>query len=115
MACDFLHVSFSPDGRTFAVGSGQVLQLWDTIIGEHQATLTGHTNGIFDVVFSSDGETIVTGSSDGTIRLWDAHTGEQKKTFAKGVNWITRVAFSPDGRTLASGSGDGTVLLWRLC
>ena len=77
-------MALSPNGQTFAVGSGQVLQLWDTVIGEHQITLTGHMNGIFDVVFSADGRTIVTGSSDGTVRLWDAHTGEQKKHIRKG-------------------------------
>ena len=44
-------MAFSPDGRTFAV---EILQLWDTIIGEHQATLKGIRMGY--IVFSSDGD-----------------------------------------------------------
>ena len=63
-------VSLSPDGRTFAVGSGQVLQLWDTIIGEHQATLTGHSRRVWQVAFSPDGRILASGSGDGTVLLW---------------------------------------------
>ncbi|RKU17955.1 hypothetical protein C6503_10130, partial [Candidatus Poribacteria bacterium] len=35
------------------------------------ATLTGHTGGVNNVVFSPDGNTVASGSHDGTILLWE--------------------------------------------
>lgn len=64
------------------------------------------------IVFSPDGEVLVSGSYDATIRLWDTATGEQLHTFEGHTYSITSVAVSPDGATIASGSFDGTVILW---
>jgi WD40 repeat protein len=33
-------------------------------------TLSGHTDTVTSVVFSSDGQTLVSGSWDDTVRLW---------------------------------------------
>jgi hypothetical protein len=38
---------------------------------EETARLTGHTSYVFSLAFSPDGETLVSGSGDGTVRLWD--------------------------------------------
>jgi len=35
-------------------------------------TLSGHTDSVTSIVFSTDGDIIVSGSSDDTIKLWDA-------------------------------------------
>ena len=82
----------------------------------HYATLTGHTDGIFNAVtsvaFSPNGLTLASGSSDWTIRLWDVATGHHKKTLAGHTDSLYGVAFSPDGLTLASGSHDATIRLW---
>ena len=66
------------------------------------------------VAFSSDGQTLASGSHDQRIRFWDAQTGEYKSAFPGHTGHIFSVAFSPDGTTLASGSEDGTVRLWEL-
>jgi len=34
-------------------------------------TIYGHTNIVFSVAFSPDGETLASGSRDGTVLLWD--------------------------------------------
>jgi tetratricopeptide (TPR) repeat protein len=38
--------------------------------GEHIRTLTGHTKQVYSVAFSPDGQTIASGSADGTVLLW---------------------------------------------
>ena len=73
---------------------------------------TGHTKRVNSVVFSPDGNTIASGSSDNTVRLWDAKTGTLKDILTGHTLGFNSVAFSPDGNTLASGSWDKTVRLW---
>ena len=52
----------------------KVVHLWYTHTGERLQTFTGHTQNINDVVFSPDGETVASVSSDGTVLLWDIST-----------------------------------------
>ena len=42
--------------------------------GERLQALKGHTAPVVSVDFSPHGETLVSGSRDGTIRLWDTQT-----------------------------------------
>ncbi|MDQ3819923.1 MAG: hypothetical protein M3362_19920 [Acidobacteriota bacterium] len=67
-----------------------------------KATLAGHTKSIVEIVFSPNGETLATGSEDGSVRLWDARTGEEKGALrvADKLKWIG-ISWSPDGREIA--------------
>ena len=77
------------------------------------AALTGHTDRIHAMSFSPDGNTLVTGSYDGTVRLWDVATHRQIGAPLAGHDGeIYSVAFSPDGKVVASGADDGMVRLW---
>ncbi|CAD8177574.1 unnamed protein product [Paramecium pentaurelia] len=71
--------------------------------------LDGHSN---DVCFSSDGNTLASGSDDKSIRLWDVKTGQQKAKLDGHEHYVMSVCFSPDGNTLASGSDDKSIRLW---
>ncbi len=62
---------FSPDGKTLASASGDVIQLWDVATWQALRTLTGHTDTISSLVFSPDGGILISRSRDGTIKLWD--------------------------------------------
>ncbi|MGH3810881.1 MAG: WD40 repeat domain-containing protein [Pseudonocardiaceae bacterium] len=39
-------------------------------------TLTGHTDWVYAVVFSPDGHTLATGSTDQTVRLWETNVDQ---------------------------------------
>jgi WD40 repeat protein len=81
--------------------------------GQHLArTLTGHTNGVYNVAFSPDGRLLATASLDRTARVWDPATGDCLRTLTGHTNTVWAVAFSPDGRLLATASPDMTARVW---
>ena len=40
-------------------------------------TLTGHTDIVFSVAFSRDGNRVVSGSGDNLVKIWDIQTGAE--------------------------------------
>ena len=72
---DYAFVQFrpdSPDSRTLASwGRGETFYLWNAETGELKHEFTGHTRQVNGVSFSSDGTTLASGSSDGTVLVWN--------------------------------------------
>ena len=63
---------FSPDGTTFATVENQRVVLWDVATGGTLKVIrTPHIGQINDLDFSSDGTTLATASSDGTVLFWE--------------------------------------------
>ncbi|MFZ9739306.1 MAG: WD40 repeat domain-containing protein [Prochlorotrichaceae cyanobacterium] len=64
-----------------------------------QKPFRGHSGSVYSVAFSPDGQTIVSGSADGTIRLWDLQGNPIGEPFQGHSHYVRSVAFSPDGQT----------------
>ena len=99
--------------NTIAVGSttGDIIIL-DAITGSQTAVLSGHTQPIHSLTFSSDGKSLVSGSIDRTAKLWDMQTGGVVKTFSGHTSWVRSVSTLADLTKIASGSDDNTICLW---
>jgi WD40 repeat protein len=110
--------ALSNDGRILATGDqghrGVVL-FFDADTLARIGSLRVHTDGIDQLVFSPDGRTIVSSSSDGTVRFWERNAVPELPQVLRGhTGRVTSVAVSADGRTLATGGRDATVRLWDL-
>lgn len=122
-------LAFTRDGHQLVSGAGyteKVAILWDAETGKEIRRFQGHTEGVNDVVVSSDGTAMLSASDDQTVRVWDLKSGRHLRTFKaphEGPDWTTPpmtpwfcVALSPTGHLALSGGGDpGTgknLILW---
>ncbi|OUL26791.1 hypothetical protein BV378_12270 [Nostoc sp. RF31YmG] len=99
----------------------QTIKLWDINLNAPQSSkghihpfriLHGHSNRIFSVAFSPNGQLLASASADRTIKIWSPHTGQCLKTLHGHGSWVWAIAFSPDNHLLASASYDHTVKIW---
>jgi Tol biopolymer transport system component len=119
-------VAFSPNGKTLAIATGPDdfrlrqpgdVKLWDVATETVRTTLRGHSRAATSIVFSPDGQSLISGSADTTVRFWDTSSGREYGMLkghqaAPGFEALA-VALSPDGKWLATASFDRTVKLWK--
>jgi tetratricopeptide (TPR) repeat protein len=82
-----LSLALTPDGRTLAGGGlDRLVRIWDVETGQLRAVLPGHSREVGALVFTPDGQTLVSAASPlkfapmyvtgGEIKLWTARRGE---------------------------------------
>jgi WD40 repeat protein/Flp pilus assembly protein TadD/tRNA A-37 threonylcarbamoyl transferase component Bud32 len=109
--------SFSRDGELAAIACDRFGRhepaafLWDVATGERRLEIT-HGTKVWKVLFSPDGQMLVTAGDDRTVRRWSTSSGKQigRPLYHKGE--VRALALSPDGKTLLAGCTDGTCQLW---
>lgn len=108
--------AISPDARWIASArhGHDVVDLFTRENMRQFATLPAHHSTVEQVLFSPDGQFLVTTSSDRMITVWSCQTwlllyklsGHQSAVFAADISF--------DGRTLATGDSEGSIKLWDL-
>jgi RNA polymerase sigma factor (sigma-70 family) len=108
-------LAFSPDGRSLALGSFHLDQIWDVATGKLVRSVEAHKGKFaFSLSFSPDGKLLASGSWD-LITLVDAAGGKEVgRLEATGMESVNGLAFTPDGKRLLSSSQDGKLRVWDL-
>src|SRR5262249_43222502 len=106
-------VAVSPDGKTYAVASGDnSVHLWEPSNGRVRVLPARHLSRVVALAFSPDGRRLVTGSTDKTARLWETATAKPLGEALTHPGGVWGVAFSADGRTVVTGGRGGGARLW---
>ncbi|KAL0769256.1 hypothetical protein CaCOL14_008564 [Colletotrichum acutatum] len=95
---------------------------WDTRL----QSLTGDESHIYTVIYSPDGQWILSGYANGTVKLWQAESGNLVHTYdgfgeeqpawseSKVRAGVQSVAFSGDSQTFTAASSNGVIKVWDL-
>jgi WD40 repeat protein/DNA-binding SARP family transcriptional activator len=107
-------LALSPDGRSAAVGIDGGIQLVDLPSGEVRTAIGSLSGRPTWLLFSRDGDTVVSTNLDGTVTLWDVGSATPRETLRGHSNTVQQPVFSPDGETLYTVSHDGTAIAWDM-
>jgi WD40 repeat protein len=74
--------------------------------------LTEHTDWVYAIRFSPDGELLATADRAGNLLLWQAANGRPVEPLDGHTGAIHALAYTYDSNLLASSGADGTVMIW---
>jgi WD40 repeat protein len=104
----------SPDGRVrgHLVAGGSQLELRAVADGRLLHTLRPADNTVAAFAFSPNGQSVATGSHDGTVQVWSVPYGTRQLCLRGHQGRVRALAFAPSGAQLVSGGWDGTARVW---
>jgi hypothetical protein len=104
----------SPDGEWLALGSvNKVARILSTCDGSPKASLSGHSESVTSLAWTSDSKLLATGSADATVKIWDVSKDRLVFTLQQVRSTVSALAFSPDSHWLAVGCSTSGRWLWR--
>ncbi len=113
-------LTFSPDGKLLAAGSGEPSRTGDVTLfdpGTGKAVSTWkdrHDDIVMSLDFSPDGKQLASGAADKIVRVTEVASGKQVALLEGHTHYVMGVAFRADGRVLASAGADGVVNSWNM-
>jgi len=112
-------IAISPDEQRIAFSSSNsVVRIWDRATNTYIHTLTGQNGISSSLIFTPDGQTIISSSTTNEqIIFWNVNTGDKLFILGQGhFNGIQALALSSDGLKLASagGSRDSILRIWNV-
>jgi len=117
-------VAWSPKGDCIASAGDNPkkdnpnIYVWNAKTGEIKVCYTGHatkwTGGVLALVWSPDGQSIVSAGEDQTVHLWNPNDGTPMFQYEGHLAPVDTLAWSPDGQKIASGSYDRRVQIWQV-
>ncbi|KAI9253206.1 WD40-repeat-containing domain protein [Sporodiniella umbellata] len=101
-----------PFGGGFLASMGGSMELANGQSGLY-AELIGHTNKVFTVAFSSDGQWLASGGHDKKVMVWSVQEKKRVYSLEGHLGNITCARWSPDNRQwIATASFDKTLRVW---
>ena len=107
-------ISFSPDGRSIIVLSGNNAKIYDLVSMEFVSTSIYHDDIINSAFFSPDGRYVVTASQDYTVQIWDSERDFKQSDILFHEGPVYSAEFSEDGKYLSTLDFFGKCQIFRI-
>ncbi|KAM7208758.1 WD40-repeat-containing domain protein [Naviculisporaceae sp. PSN 640] len=109
-------VTINKSGEWLAFGASKLGQLlvWEWQSESYILKQQGHHDSMNALVYSPDGQRIVTTADDGKIKVWDIESGFCIVTFTEHTSGVTACEFAKKGNVLFTSSLDGSIRAWDL-
>jgi periodic tryptophan protein 2 len=113
---DIDFVTINRTGEWLAFGASKLGQLlvWEWQSESYILKQQGHFDSTNALVYSPDGQKIVTTADDGKIKVWDVNSGFCIVTFTEHSSGVTACEFAKKGNVLFTSSLDGSIRAWDL-
>jgi WD40 repeat protein len=76
--------------------------------------LQGHSDIVWALAFSPNGNILASGSGDSTVKVWDSFTGQCLMTFLCNHGSVLSITFSHNGQMIICGNTDGSLQVWDI-
>lgn len=108
---------FLPEGKQLVIADGRIAEEGMLRIAECETGAIGkswaaHSDTIFDVAVSSDGQLLATAGGDHLVKIWDIATQAEKARLEGHVAQVLTVSFDSTGTQLLSGGADQQLKVW---
>ena len=110
------NVILNSSGEWLAFGASKLGQLlvWEWQSESYILKQQGHFDSMNALVYSPDGQRIITAADDGKVKVWDSRSGFCVVTFTEHSSGVTACEFAKKGNVLFTSSLDGSVRAWDL-
>jgi len=123
---DIYSIRFHPPTNAIAVAAKDcTISLWDAngeklqdfrdaAVADNEtcASEASHSDSVYGLAWSADGQFLASASSDKTVKIWQQN-GKLVTTLRGHKEKVNSVAFVPNSDTIAAAGDDGTIRFWR--
>ena len=109
-------MTLNKSGEWLAFGASKLGQLlvWEWQSESYILKQQGHFDSMNALVYSPDGQRIITTADDGKVKVWDTQSGFCVVTFTEHSGGVTACEFAKRGNVLFTSSLDGSIRAWDL-
>ena len=111
---DFVALNKSGEWLAFGASKRGQLLVWEWQSESYILKQQGHFDSMNALIYSPDGQRIITTADDGKIKVWDTKSGFCIVTFTEHSSGVTACEFAKRGNVLFTSSLDGSIRAWDL-
>lgn len=102
-------------GEIAAGFSDFFIRVYDLVTLREKYAWEAHSNSVFTVRYSPDGQYLLSGSRDARLKTWDVRAGYLKAAeVVAHMHAINHIDFSPDSKHFVTCSMDKSIKVWNL-
>ncbi len=110
----FFSIAFSPDQKTLACGTKDLIRICSVANAEPLVNLTDNRGMVYQLEYSPDGNWLGSASSDGRLSIWDVKRRKNSREVTADNSALFAMAFSSDGKHVVTGGRERVVRTWSV-